>query len=346
MADAVFLTGGTGFVGANLVRLLIEKGYAVRCLARGGSNRANLANLPIEIVEGDLLDRDALARGCKGARYVFHVAADYRLWVTDPAPMYRANVDGTAAVVEAATKAGCEKIVVCSSVAAIRPPDDHAAVDEGSRYAGLDQIVSHYKKSKFLGELKALELAQKGAPVVVVNPAAPIGPYDIKPTPTGKIVVDFLNGKIPAYIDTGMNIVHVADVARGHLLAALKGRVGERYILGGENLTLKQVLDLLAKATGLPPVRFKTPYPIALAFGAVDTARARLLGGEPIAPLDAVKMAKHYMWFSSEKAKKELGYTTRPAAEALAEAAEWFLDNGYAPRRAQLCSNTVANGSR
>ncbi len=334
MAETVFLTGGTGFVGANLVRLLLDEGYSVRCLARKGNNRKNLDGLTVEFVDGDLLDTPALRAGCAGARYAFHVAADYRLWVTDPAPMYRANVDGTAAVIEAATKAGCEKIVVCSSVAAVRPPDEHVAVGEDSHYAGVDEIVSHYKKSKFLGELKALELAKKGAPVVVVNPAAPIGPYDIKPTPTGKIVVDFLNGKIPAYIDTGMNIVHVSDVARGHLLAARKGRVGERYILGGENLTLKQVLDLLAQATGLPPVRFKTPYPIALAFGAVDTARARVFGGEPIAPLDAVKMAKHYMWFSSEKAQRELGYTTRPAAEAVAEAAEWFLANGYAPRAA------------
>ena len=332
MSDSVFVTGGTGFVGANLVRLLVNKGYDVRCLARPDSNRKNLEGLPVQMVNGDLLDEQALRAGCAGARFVFHVAADYRLWVRDPRPMYAANVDGTIKVVDAAAKAGCEKTVVCSSVAAVRPPEDRVPSDESCHYDCLDDVISHYKKSKYLAERAALERAKNGAPVVLVNPAAPVGPYDIKPTPTGKIVVDFLNGRIPSYIDTGINIVHVEDVASGHLLAALKGRVGQRYILGGENLTLKQVLDALSEATGLPAPRFKTPYALAYVFGALDTARARMLGGEPLAPLDAVRMARHYMWFNSGKAERELGYRFRPARQALAQSAAWFQANGYAPQ--------------
>jgi dihydroflavonol-4-reductase len=250
--------------------------------------------------------------------------------------MYEANVDGTVNVLQAAGGAGSSKIVYCSSVAAVRPPGaDNVAVDESSEYVGTDEIVSHYKKSKYLGEKAALDLAKKGLPVVVVNPAAPIGPFDVKPTPTGKIVVDFLNGRIPSYIDTGMNIVDVRDVAMGHWLAAEKGRVGERYILGGENMTLKAVLDALADATGLPGPSFKTPYAVAYLFGALDTARARVTGGEPLAPLDAVKMAKHYMWFDSSKAQRELGYAFAPAKKALADAAEWFIAHGYQKKRSR-----------
>lgn len=334
MAETVFLTGGTGFVGANLARLLVERGYKVRCLARKGSDRRNLDGLPVEIVEGGLLDASALEAGCRGAKYVFHLAADYRIWAPDPTEMYRSNVDGTALIIELAAKAGVERIVACSSVAAVKPPHGLTPADETSHYGSVDEVVSAYKKSKYLGELRALELAKKGAPVVVVNPAAPIGPWDIKPTPTGKIVVDFLNGRIPSYIDTGLNVVHVADVALGHLLAAEKGRVGQRYILGGENVTLKQLLDTLAEVTGLPGPKFKTPYAVAYAFGALDTARARLFGGTPLAPLEAVKMARHYMWFSSAKAQKELGYSFRPAKDALREAAEWFTAHGYSKREA------------
>ena len=248
--------------------------------------------------------------------------------------MYAANVAGTETVLRAAAKAGAERIVHCSSVAAVKVPDDHAPVDETSEYPSLDVIVGHYKKSKFLADVLARKLAKvEGLPVVIVNPAAPIGPYDIKPTPTGKMVVDFLNGRIPSYIDTGLNIVHVEDVAMGHWLAAQKGRIGERYILGGENLTLKQVLDLLAEVSGLPGPKFKTPYAIALAFGAVDTALAVMRGTVPMAPLDAIKMAKHYMWFSSEKAKRELCFAPRPAKEALKDAVAWYLANGYAKTR-------------
>lgn len=332
MSDVAFLTGGTGFVGANLARLLLDQGLAVRCLVRKGSDRRNLEGLNVELIEGDLMDRAALKAGLKSARYCFHVAADYRIWAPDPKPMYRANVDGTCAVIDEAVSAGCEKIVACSSVAAVRPPKGTTPADESSKYDSVDEIVSDYKKSKWLGELAALKAAEMGAPVVVVNPAAPIGPMDIKPTPTGKVVVDFLNGRIPSYIETGLNVVDVRDVAMGHWLAARKGKPGERYILGGENLTLKQMLDALSEATGLPGPSFKTPYAVAYLFGAFDTARARVFGGEPLAPLEAVKMAKYYMWFSSEKAKKELGYTPGPAKKALADAADWFVRHGYSKR--------------
>lgn len=329
--DSAFLTGGTGFVGASLARNLLAKGLKVRALARRGSDRRNLEGLGVELVEGGLLDREAIENAVAGCRYVFHVAADYRIWVPNPDEMYRANVDGTELVIRAAAKAGAERIVHCSSVAAVKVPDDHAPVDETNEYSSAEEVVGHYKKSKYLSDVLARRLAKsEGLPVVIVNPAAPIGPRDAKPTPTGRIVTDFMNGRMPSYIDTGMNVVHVDDVAEGHWLAATKGRVGERYILGGENLTLKQVLDLLAEVTGLPAPRFQTPYAVAYAFGALDTALARLRGTEPMAPLDAIRMARHYMWFSSDKAKAELGYASRPAKAALKDAADWFAANGYA----------------
>ncbi len=326
--DTAFVTGGTGFVGANLVRLLLGKGFRVKILVRKGSNRKNLEGLDVSIVEGDLLDEKTLAEGCAGVRYAFHVAADYRIWVPDPAAMNAANVQGTVNVIRAASKA--EKIVYCSSVAAVKPPHDRVPVDENSTYADVAEIPGVYKQSKFLAERAALALAGKGLPVVIVNPAAPIGPFDIKPTPTGRMLVDFLNGRMPSYIDTGLNIVHVRDVAMGHLLAAQKGRVGERYILGGENLTFKQILDLLAEITGLPAPRFKTPYAVAYAFAACETAFCRLTGREPRAPLDAVRMARHFMWYDSGKARRELGYAPVGARQALADAAAWFQTNGYA----------------
>ncbi len=338
--ETCFLTGGTGFVGANLARLLIEKGFHVRALARKGSVRKNLDGLSLEIIEGDLSDFAALEAGCKGARYAFHCAADYRLWVKDPPSMYEINVGGTQRVIRAASKAGCEKIVHCSSVAAVKPRADHQPADESSVYSGDSEIVSHYKKSKYLAEKEALEQARLGIPVVVVNPAAPIGAYDIKPTPTGKIVVDFLNGRIPSYIETGLNIVHVKDAALGHLLAAQKGRVGERYILGGENMTLKTLLETLADISGHAAPKFKTPYAVAYLFAALDTTRARVFGGEPLAPLDAIKMARHYMWFDSSKSERELGYRPSSAREALKAAVDWFTENGYAPKKASRSLTT------
>lgn len=330
--DSAFVTGGTGFLGAAVVRNLLSKGLKVRALARKGSDLRNLQGLTgVEVVSGDLHDKTALRDGTTGCRYAIHCAADYRIWVTDPDPMYRANVDGTENVIKAAARSGVERIVHCSSVAAIRPPHGRTVSDEESHYPGTDDVVGDYKKSKYLSDLLARRLAKEGLPVVVVNPAAPIGPRDVKPTPTGRIVTDFLNGRMPSYIDTGMNVVHVDDCAEGHWLAATKGRVGERYILGGENVTLKQVLDLLSQATGKPAPRFKTPYAVALAFAAADTFVSRLRGVEPRAPLDAVRMARHYMWYSSAKAEQELGYRHRPAFAALKDAADWFAANGYAP---------------
>ena len=333
--DSVFVTGATGFVGANLVRVLLAEGYSVRALARPGSPRRNLEGLPVEIFEGDLFSASVLKEALRGTRFAFHVAADYRIWTPDPSELYRTNIEGARGVIEAAAAAGVEKIVHCSSVAAVKPRDK-APADEGSVYGDAREVIGHYKKSKFLAELAAMRLAARGLPVVVVNPSAPIGPYDAKPTPTGRIVVDFLNGRIPSYIETGLNVVGVQDAARGHLLAALKGRVGERYILGGENLRLKDLFDLLSQETGAPTPRFKTPYAVAFAFGLFDTARARLFKREPIAPIDAVRMARHPMWFDSTKAQRELGFKSRPARQALAEAARWFSDNGYLKKPLRL----------
>jgi dihydroflavonol-4-reductase len=341
--ETCFLTGGTGFVGANLARLLIEKGFHVRALARKGSSLKNLEGLSLEIIEGDLSDIAALEVGCRGARYAFHCAADYRLWVNDPALMYEVNVGGTVSVIKAASTAGCEKIIHCSSVAAVKPRADHLPANESSIYSGESEIVSHYKKSKYLAEKEALEQARRGIPVVVVNPAAPIGAYDIKPTPTGKIVVDFLNGRIPSYIDTGLNVVHVKDAAWGHFLAAQKGRVGERYILGGENMTFKTLLETLADISGRAAPKFKTPYALAYLFATLDSARARVFGGEPLAPLDAIKMARNYMWFDSSKSERELGYRPSSARGALKDAVEWFTDNGYVPKNALRSLKTCSS---
>lgn len=330
--DIAFLTGGTGFVGANLIRLLAEKNLRVRVLARKNSDKRNLEGLGVEIIEGGLLDEESLRAGCAGARYVFHLAADYRIWAPDPTEMYRTNVEGTKAVLTAAMKAKAEKIVHCSSVAAVRPPDAKVPSTEKDEYKGTEEIVGDYKKSKYLAEQEAVKLAAQGGPIVIVNPSAPIGPLDIKPTPTGQIIVDFLTGRMPSYIDTGLNLVDVRDAALGHYLAALKGKAGERYILAGENLTLKAILDILAEETGLAAPRFKTPYAVAWLYGAVDTARARALGGEPRAPLDAVRMARHFMWFDASKARRDLGFPASDARRALKDAVAWFIEKGYAPR--------------
>lgn len=331
MADLAFLTGATGFVGANLARVLLEKGLRVRALARKGSDRKAVHGLPLELAEGDLRDPASLERACAGARWVFHVAADYRIWVPDPEEMNRSNVDGTVNVLRAAGKAGAERIVHCSSVAAVRLLKDGTPADETSEYRGPEDIIGAYKKSKWLSERAALGLAAEGLPVVVVNPAAPVGPWDVKPTPTGKIIVDFLNRRLPSYVDTGLNVVHVRDVAEGHWLASQKGRVGERYILAGTDMTLKGILDALAEITGLPAPRFKTPYPVAYAFALADEARLRLVGGAPVAPLDAVRMARHKMYFTAAKAVRELGLPQTPARAALRDAVDWFRAHGYAP---------------
>ena len=326
-----FVTGATGFVGSHVARLLRDQGAVLRLLVRRGSRLDNVAGLDAEIVTGELNDAASLRRGMQGCDAVFHVAADYRLWTPDPKPMYTANVNGTEEVIRSAQSAGVRRIVYTSSVATIGFKHEAEPVDEETPVAEGD-MIGHYKRSKFLAEQAALRLAKQGAPVVIVNPSTPIGEQDIKPTPTGRIIVDFLKKKFPAYVETGLNLVDVADVARGHLLAFEKGRIGERYILGGENLTLKQILDALGAITGLPSPSVKLPYAVAFVSGIFDTFfTGVLMNREPRVTLDSVRMGRKTMWVSSAKAERELGYRTVPVRDALGRAAEWFVAHGYAP---------------
>jgi dihydroflavonol-4-reductase len=332
-----FVTGATGFVGSHVARLLAEQGADLRLLVRSGSRRENLAGLDADLVMGDLTDAVSLRKGMEGCEAVFHVAADYRLWVRDPKPMYAANVDGTAAVIEAARAAGVRRTVYCSSVATLGFGYERRAINEESP---VDEsgMIGHYKRSKYLAERKAVELAGRGAEVVIVNPSTPIGEQDIKPTPTGRIVLDFLLGNFPAYMETGMNLVDVHDVARGHLLAFEKGLRGERYILGGENLTLKQILDILGELTGLPSPSMKVPHSVAMAFAAFDqTFNGYFRNREPRATIEEVRMGKKFMWVDSTKAERELGYTHGSIREALDRAARWFVAQGYAPSYEAMC---------
>ncbi len=332
-----FVTGATGFVGSHVARLLAEQGADLRLLVRAGSRRENLEGLRADLVTGDLTDPASLRKGMEGCEAVFHVAADYRLWIRDPRPMYAANVDGTAAVIEAAQAAGVRRTVYCSSVATLGFGYDRKPVNEETP-VDVDGMIGHYKRSKYLAERKAVELAAKGAEVVIVNPSTPVGEQDIKPTPTGRIVLDFLLGNFPAYMETGMNLVDVHDVARGHLLAFEKGRCGERYILGGENLTLKQILDLLGELTGLPSPTMKVPHSVAMVFAAFDqTFNGYLRNREPRATIEEVRMGKKFMWVDSAKAERELGYTHGAVGEALARAARWFVAKGYAPAYEAMC---------
>jgi len=327
----VLVTGGTGFVGANLVRELLADGHAVRVLARAGGDRRALEGCRVEIVEGDLLDATSIRVAVAGARCVYHVAADYRLWARDPAVLYRANVDGTRTVLTAAAEAGAERIVYTSTVGAVGIPKDGAPGDERTPVS-LADMVGAYKASKFLAERVADEFAARGAPIVTVNPSAPIGPWDIKPTPTGQMIVDFLRGKMFASLDTGLNIVHVRDVARGHILAAERGRVGERYILGHRNLSLLEIFRMLAELTGLRAPRVRVPYPVAWLAAAGMEGVALITGRPPQVPLTAVRMARKRMYFSAAKAVTELGLPQAPVEQALEEAVRWFVERGYAPR--------------
>ena len=326
------VTGATGFVGSAVARALLARGQAVRVLVRPGSNRSNLAGLPVELAEGDLTDPASLARAVAGCRHVFHVAADYRIWVPDPAAMLRANVDGTTALMLAAAEAGAERIVYCSSVAALGLTKDGGPADETTPVSEAS-VVGIYKKSKYRAEQAVLALVrERGLPAVIVNPADPIGPRDIKPTPTGKMIADAASGRMPAYVDTGLNVVHVDDVAQGHLLALAHGRIGERYILGGENLTLAQVLGMVAAQVGRRPPRIKLArevlWPLALACEGL----AALTGIEPLVTRDHLRMARKLMFFSSAKAEAELGYRPRPAAAAIADAITWFRAHGKVPQ--------------
>jgi dihydroflavonol-4-reductase len=356
------VTGGTGFIGSHVARKLIAEKVPVRCLVRDSSKRANLAGLDVDYVTGDLTDAASLKHALVGCDTLFHVAADYRLWAPKPEDMDRINVEGTRDLMRAAADAGVKKIVYTSSVAAVgrlaspspelRTPSplsrervsdspspylrEKGLGDEGEGglgYEGLDPTPAHligpYKKSKFASELVARDFAAQGLPIVIVNPSAPIGSHDIKPTPTGKMIVDFLNGKMPAYIDTGMNFIAVEDVAAGHWLACQKGRVGERYILGHKNMTLKAFLDTMARLSGRPAPRIRIPYAVAYLAGAVSTGLSRLTRREPTIPLDGVRMAHEPMYYDASKAVRELGLPQTPIEEAIRQAIEWFRANGY-----------------
>lgn len=330
-----FVTGASGFIGANLVHELVARGHHVKALLRPGADTRGLAGAEFERVPGDVSDRVALAQAMRGCDWGFHVAASYHLWLRDYAPMYAANVDGTRNVIEAAHAAGCSRIVYTSTVGCIglpkavngivTPTDETTPVSEA-------QMSNHYKLSKWRAEVVARELAAKGAPVVIVNPSAPVGPRDVKPTPTGQVIVDFLNRALPAFVDTGLNYVHVRDVAIGHILAAERGRIGERYILGHAegNWTMKQALDVLAEITGLPAPKFRAPHALAFLAAYFGEAVAALTGKPPKAPLAGVRMARYKMWFNPAKAIRELGLPQTPPKQALADAVAWFKVNGYA----------------
>lgn len=322
------VTGATGFVGAAVARALLAEGWAVSALVRGGSDRRNVASLALEQIVGDLTDPASLERALEGCEAVFHVAADYRLWAPQPQQLYRNNLEGTGNLLDAARRANIRRIIYTSSVATIGlPPDGRPGTEETP--VGLEDMIGHYKRSKFLAEERARRAAVAGAPVVIVNPSTPIGPGDVKPTPTGQIVLDAARGRTPAYVDTGLNVVHVDDVAAGHLLAFHRGRIGERYILGGEDMSLRQILTLIAQLAGRSPPRIRLPHAAVLPVAHVSELYARLTGRPTRITVEGVRMARKRMFFSSEKAVRELGYRWRAPGEAFADALRWFKENGY-----------------
>jgi dihydroflavonol-4-reductase len=328
----VLVTGATGFIGANVARLLIERGEDVRVLVRPTSDRANLAGLPVEVALGDLRDARAVRAAVRDCRRVFHVAADYRFWARDPGELYRSNVEGTTHVMEACRAEGVERVVYTSTVGTIGLAAHPAPCDETTPLLE-GQLTSHYKRSKVQAERVALDFAARGLPVVVVNPSAPVGPWDTRPTPTGQIIVDFAHRKLPAIVDTGLNVVHVRDVADGHLLAAERGRIGERYILGHRNMTLAEIVAELAELTGIPAPRLRLPYAVAWTAGAVSTAVSTWITHRPPAiALEAVRMARRRMFFDAGKAVRELGLPQTPVRAAFAEAIEWFEQKGVIPK--------------
>ena len=326
----VLITGATGFVGSAVLRRLSRAGHDLRALTRPGSDRRNLAGLRVEVAEGDLGDPQSLRHAVRGCAALFHVAADYRLWAPEPAEIYRTNVAGTEALMLAAAEAGVERVVYTSSVATLGLYRDGSAADEDAPVT-LDQIVGPYKRSKYLAEEVVRRLVrERGLKAVIVNPSTPIGPRDRRPTPTGRIIIEAASGRMPAYVDTGLNLVHVDDVARGHLLAFERGAVGQRYILGGQNMSLREILVAIAAITGNPGPRVKLPHNLVLPLAYGAEAWARLRGrGEPFITVDGVRQAKRLMYFSSDKARRQLGYTSRPALEGLLEAIEWFRAHGY-----------------
>lgn len=328
-APLTLVTGATGFVGSAVARTLLARGHRLRLLARPGSDRRNTAGLEAELAEGDLLDADSLARAVAGCRYVFHVAADYRLWVPDPAPMLRANVDGTQALLRAAKAAGAERIVYCSSVAALHLVGDGTPGTERTP-EHPEHVIGAYKQSKYRAEQAVLAMVRdEGVPAVIVNPSTPVGPRDIKPTPTGKMIRDAAAGRMPAYVDTGLNVVHVDDVAEGHALALERGRIGERYILGGEDLHMPALLALVDEAVGRRlQRRVRLPHGALLPVAFASEMLARIAGIEPMVTREMLAMARKRMFFSHVKAGAELGYTPRPAREAVVDAVGWFRANG------------------
>jgi dihydroflavonol-4-reductase len=326
----VLVTGATGFVGSHVARLLVERGDSVRALVRRTSRIDNLASLDCEPVYGDLQDADSLKQAVAGCEQVFHVAADYRLWARDPRELYRSNVCGTLNLLKAARAAGVQMVVYTSTVGALGIPNDGTSGTEETPVT-IDHMVGHYKRSKFLAEQEAREFAEaEKLPLITVNPSTPVGENDIKPTPTGKVIVDFLNRRMPAYIQTGLNLVDVRDVARGHLLAAERGKPGERYILGNQNVTLQAILEMLARITGMRAPKRQIPYSVAYAAASADTFLfGGLLRREPHIPLEGVKMARKHMYFDAAKSVRELGMPQSPIEDALARAVEWFKANGY-----------------
>lgn len=327
------VTGATGFVGSHVARQLVAAGHAVKVLVRPESNLRALEGLSVERVVGDLRNPVSLETAMAGVQLVFHVAADYRLWARRPEEIYESNVGGTKNLLAAARKAGVERLVYTSTVATIAVPR-HDGLPTEETCATLDEMIGHYKRSKFLAEQEALQAAASGMPVVIVNPSAPVGPGDWKPTPTGGLIVDFLNGKMPAYVDTGLNVVGVEDVAAGHLVAAERGRIGERYILGGRNLTLKEILDALSVISGRPAPWIRMPHAVALAAGYADQWLSRMMGREPQIPVEGVKMSRHRMFVDSSKAGRELGFRPGPVEAALERAVRWYEENGYVRARA------------
>lgn len=327
--DIAFVTGASGFVGSAVARLLAERGFAVHALARSSSPRGNLKQLPVEIIEGDMRDPEDMQRAIRGARYVFHVAADYRLWARHPEEIVRNNVAGASAVMEAAMMARVERVVYTSSVATLKPGSLDNPADETRRLTEA-QAIGAYKRSKVAAE-RVVErmIAERGLPAVIVNPSTPIGARDIKPTPTGRIIVEAASGRMPAFVDTGLNLAHVEDVAEGHLLALEKGRIGRSYILGGENVNLRDMLWVIAEIRGGKPPRLRLPrvllFPLALA----AEMGARVTGTEPFLTRDALRMAGHHMFFTSARAERELGYRARPYRTALEDAVAWYSAAGY-----------------
>ena len=324
------VTGATGFVGAAVVRRLLARDETVRVLVRPSSDRRNIDTLPLEIAEGDLREPTTLRAALQGCRSLYHVAADYRLWAPQPDAMYEANVDGTCNLIRAATAAGVFRIVYTSSVAVLGRTADGSPADENTPVT-VEDMIGHYKRSKYLAEEAVRRLVvEESAPVVIVNPSTPIGPRDIKPTPTGRMIVEAAAGRMPAYVDTGLNIVHVDDVADGHLLAHDRGKIGARYLLGGKDMTLAEILSAIAEIVGRPPPRVRLPHNLILPIAVCAEAWARLFKtGEPFVTVDGIRMAKKHMFFSPAKAESELGYTYRPAQDALRDAVAWFQDNGY-----------------